>query len=75
MSVVGGWFIFQAVTVNYSLAFLFVLVLAIFAGLKVIQHYDSGTEYRINNKYTWLELSAIVFTTGLIIALSGHMLI
>jgi len=71
----GAWFLWSSITVNYMLGFVFLLVIAIFFGLKVIQHYDNTSEYRVNNKYTWLELTSVVFATGLVIILSGHMLI
>jgi hypothetical protein len=73
-SVMGSWFIFQALSVNYALGFLYLLAIAVFTGISYIQHYDSSVEFHIKNRYTWLNLSAVIFITGLIIVLSGHLL-
>lgn len=76
LTVFGLFWGYQAISVNSSLGWIYFITLVIFASVKALQHYDEDSEYRVKkNKFFYLELAGVVSITGLIVLLSGRMLI
>jgi uncharacterized membrane protein len=68
-----GW---QAISVNISLAWIYLIVLVVFVGVKSVQHYNNETEYRVEkNKFLYLETAAVLAITGLSILMTGKLLL
>lgn len=76
LAVIGLFWAWQSLSVNVSLAWIYLVALIVFAGVKLVQHYDNQSDYRVeNNKYLYLELASFFAITGLAILFTGKLLL
>ena len=76
LTVIGLFWAWQSISVNVSLAWIYLITLIVFAGVKMVQHYDNQSDYRVErNKYLYLELAGVLAITGLAILFTGKLLL
>lgn len=74
--VISLFWLWQSVSVNYAFAGVYLVALLVFAGVKMVQHTDKNSSYRVkDDKFLFLEVGTVIAIIGLVILATGKVLI